>query len=342
MGPKILVVQTAFLGDVVLTTPLLRAIKRVHPDSHLAALVTPPAAPLLEADPHLDVLLTYDKKGGESLSDVLRKVRALRFDWLLSPHRSHRSGLFALLSRIPVRIGFSDAALAWAYHRRVDRPAGAHEVDRNLALLQGLGHEPLASDRVLHVGYSEEEQEAVDEVLRQAGVPAGAPLAGLCPGSIWATKRWGAEGFASVARSLAQRGLRPVLLGGGKDADAARRVEELAGLDGALVNAVGRTPLKALAAWMDRLSVLVTNDSAPLHVAAARGTPTVAVFGPTTRELGFGPLHAASRVAEVDLECRPCGPHGAHHCPRGSLLCMERVRPEEVLRACLEVMGDAA
>jgi heptosyltransferase-2 len=342
VAPKIVVVQTAFLGDVVLTTPLFRAIKRVYPDSHLTALVTPAAAPLLEADPHLDVLLTYDKKGGDGLGDVVLRVKGLRFDWLVSAHRSHRSGLLSLLSRIPVRVGFSDAALSWTYNRRVDRPRAAHEVDRNLALLRGLDHEPLPSDRVLHVGYSEEEREQVEAVLGEAGVADGTPLAGLCPGSIWPTKRWTAEGFAAVARSLAARGLRPVLLGGPGDVRAARRVEEFAGIGGALVNAVGRTPLKALAAWMDRLAVLVTNDSAPLHVAAARGTPAVAVFGPTTRDLGFGPFHRASRIVEVELECRPCGLHGGRRCPKGHFRCMADVTPDEVLRAVGEVLGSSA
>lgn len=338
MEPKILVVQTAFLGDVILTTPLFRAIKRVSPRSHLAALVTPAAAPLLEADPYLDALLTYDKEGGETLADVLRKVRGVQFDWLLSPHRSHRSGLLSLLSRIPVRVGFSRAGFSWAYNRRVARPEAAHEVDRDLALLRGLGQEPQASDRVLHVGYSAEEQEQVDEVLRDAGVSVGQPLAGLCPGSVWPTKRWGADGFGAVARSFARQGLRPVLLGGPGDVEVARRVEELAGAGG-VVNAVGRTPLKALAAWMDRLSVLVTNDSAPLHVAAARGTPTVALFGPTTQDLGFGPLHAAARVVEADVACRPCGLHGGRRCPKGHFRCMAEVTPEQVLRAAAAVIG---
>ncbi|MBI5015081.1 MAG: lipopolysaccharide heptosyltransferase II [Deltaproteobacteria bacterium] len=334
--------QTAFLGDVVLTTPLFRALRRVAPDAHLTALVTPAAAPLLEADPHLDEVLTYDKKGGESLAAVLRRVRRARFDRLLAPHRSHRSGLLALFSGIPVRVGFADGALSWAYTRRVDRPLDHHEVDRNLALLRGLGHEPVEADRVLHVGYTEVEGASVEAMLEQAGVKPGARLAGLCPGSIWPTKRWGAEGFAAVARALADRGLRPVLLGGPDDAGVASEVQRLAGDRSGVLNAAGRTPLKALAAWMDRLSVLVTNDSAPLHVAAARGTPTVAVFGPTTRGLGFAPFHAAARVVEVSLSCRPCGLHGGRRCPEGHFRCMGDVTPDQVLRALDDVLGGAA
>lgn len=329
---RVLVVQTAFLGDVVLTTPLFRALRRVCPGAHLAALVTPAAAPLLQCDPNLDAVLTYGKKCGESFFDVLRKVKTGHYQALVAPHRSHRTALLALLSRVPLRVGFADAAFPLAYHRRVPRPVGLHEVDRNLALLRGLGAEPEPGDRVLCAGYSPAEVGQVEEVLARAGVGEGERLVGLAPGSVWATKRWPPEGFGAVGRALSARGYRVVTLGGPDDVAVAEGVCREVGPRA--VQAAGTTPLKALAAWMDRLDLLVTNDSAPLHVAAARGVPTVAVFGATTPELGFGPFHAASRVVQVDLECRPCGPHGGDRCARGHFRCMGDLDPERVLRAC--------
>ncbi|MHB8764274.1 MAG: glycosyltransferase family 9 protein [Deferrisomatales bacterium] len=334
---RILVVQTAFLGDVVLTTPLFRGLRRVFPRAFLSALVTPQAAPLVAEDPHLDSLLTYDKKGGEGFGAALAKVRAGRYELLVATHRSHRSALLALLSGVPRRVGFADAALPFAYHRLVARPLACHEVDRNLALLRGVGAEPEVGDRVLHVGYTQAEADRVSAVLGAAGVDPNERLAGLAPGSVWATKRWLPEGFAAVARGFRDRGLRPVLLGGPDDREAAARVEALAG-DG-VVNAAGATPLKALAAWMDRLSVLVSNDSSPVHVAAARGTPTVAVFGATTRTLGFAPFHEASRVVEAELQCRPCGLHGGDRCPQGHFHCMGEIPPDRVLAAAEELLG---
>jgi heptosyltransferase-2 len=235
-------------------------------------------------------------------------------------------------------VGFSDASFPWAFNHRVGRPLGLHEVDRNLSLLRGLGEEPLGEDRVLHVGYTAREEEAVLAALGRARISPGERVAALCPGSVWPTKRWTAEGFASVAQGLAARGIRTVLLGGPGDAETAARVEQLAALGEKLANAVGQTPLKALAAWMDRVCVLVTNDSAPLHVAAARGTPTVAVFGATAPSLGFGPFHAMSRVVEAPLECRPCGLHGATSCPKRHFRCMAEVSPEAVLSAVDELL----
>lgn len=335
---SIVVVQTAFLGDVVLTTPLFRALRRCRPGARIVALVTPEAAPLIEEDPHLDQVLTYDKKGGESLVSALRTVRAQHPDLFVAPHRSPRTALLALGSGARLRIGFADAGFWWAYNRRVARPMQEHEVDRNLALLAGLGCAPEAGDRRLHVGYTEQEVEAVAAVLRAAGVSERDRLLGLCPGSVWATKRWPAEGFAGVGKHYAARGWRVAVLGGPGDREVCAQVAGTIGP--AAVDAAGTTPLKALAAWLDRLALLVTNDSSPLHVAAARDVPTVAVFGATTTDLGFGPFHARSRVVEVDLACRPCGLHGGNTCPRGHFRCMGDLSADAVWAACNDLLGD--
>ncbi len=325
---------------MVLTTPLFRALRRLYPSARLDLVTTPAAAPLVEEDPHLDRVLTYDKGGGDGLAAVVRKIRAGRYDLWVAPHRSARTSLVGALAGVPRRVGFADAGLAFLYHGVVHRPLARHEVDRNLALLRGLGAAPESGDRVLHVGYTELEAQQVSAVLSGAGVPADAPLAILCPGSVWATKRWQADGFAAVGRALAGDGLRVVVLGGPGDRDVAGRVAR--GIGPGAADAAGRTSLKALAAWMDRARVVVTNDSAPLHVAAARGAPTVAVFGATTLDLGFGPFHGRTRVVQVDLPCRPCGLHGGHRCPHGHFRCMGQIGPGAVLAACRQVLGGGA
>lgn len=335
---RILVIQTAFLGDVVLTTPLFRALKRLYPESRVAAMVTPQAAPLVEEDPHLEQLLTYDKQGGESMAAALRKIRNGRFDLLIAAHRSHRTALLALLSGVPARVGFREAGFSWVYTSRVHRPAEAHEVDRNLALLKGVGGHPAAADRELYVGYTAREESEVQRLLVEEGIGSERSVVGLCPGSVWATKRWSPEGFAAVGKALRKEGYGIALLGGPDDVQLAAEVARSIG-EGT-VTAAGRTSLKALAAWMDRVTLLVTNDSAPLHVAAARGTPTVAVFGATTQTQGFAPFHEKSAVVEVDLECRPCGPHGGKSCVEGHFRCMGDIDPGAVLREARRLLTD--
>ncbi|TAL17886.1 glycosyltransferase family 9 protein [bacterium] len=335
---NILIFQTAFLGDVVLTTPLFRGVKRLFPSSRLTLLTTPEARPLVEEDPFLDAILTFDKKKREGFSAVLGKIRGGGFDLLLSPHRSHRTSLIAMLSGIPVRVGYGQAGFSFAYNRKVERKMELHEADRILGLLRGLGKEPLPEDRTLFCGYTCREGCEVTELLEAAGVKEGEKLAGIAPGSVWATKRWLPGGFAEVGRELLKAGLRPVLIGGPDDAPLAEKIAFEIGPEA--VNAAGKTRLKALPAWMDRFEVFITNDSAPLHVAGARSTPTVAIFGATVRELGFGPLGKNSRVVETSLSCRPCGLHGGRECPEKHFRCMADISPRAVMDAVRELLGE--
>lgn len=333
---NILIAQTAFLGDLVLTTPFFAAVAKLYPRARLTLLTTPLAAPLVEEDPNLDEIILYDKKNGESLLSVVRKVRAKDFDLYLAPHRSHRTSLIGFLSEIPVRVGYREAGFPCLYTRKVRRPMELHEVDRILALLEALDPGGDRGDKALHVGFTPREEEEVGKILSEAGVSTQRPLAGICPGSVWATKRWTPEGFAKVGRELEKRGFSVVLVGGPDDAPTAARVNELLG--GTALNAAGRTSLKALAAWMARFDLFVTNDSAPLHVAAARNVPSVAVFGPTVKAHGFFPYHKKSRVVEIDISCRPCGSHGHDRCPKTHFKCMREVSPEAVLKAVDELL----
>lgn len=335
---SILIAQTAFLGDVVLTTPLFKAARRLWPGANITLLTTPQAAPLVEEDPHLSAVLTYDKKGGESLFSAARRLKKGGFDLMIAPHRSHRTALLGFLAGIPVRAGYAEAGFSFLYTHKVARPMALHEVDRILALLPALGAKILPSDRELFCGCTDAERAKVSAVLAAAGIEAGERVVGMSPGSVWATKRWGTEGFAELARLFTSRGRKVALIGGPDDRAVTAKVAALAG--SGVYDFAGLTPLKCLPAWMERFTLFVTNDSAPLHVAAAKDVPTVAIFGPTVKSLGFFPFHAKSRVVEAKLACRPCGLHGHDACPKGHHRCMLNVSAEAVFKTCRELEGE--
>jgi heptosyltransferase-2 len=314
-----LVVQTAFLGDVVLTTPLLAAL--ALGDGPLDVVTTPAAAPLLETHPAVRRVIPYDKRGAErgwrGLRALAERLQAERYGVAYLPHRSLRSAALAWLARIPRRVGYRDG-WRWFYTESRSRPVAGHEIDRLLALA---GQAP-STATLPSLTLTAEDRAAAERWLRQKMVTV--PFVALAPGSIWGSKRW--PHFPELARRLTGRaGL--VVVGSREDAPLADPM-------GGAANACGALTLRQSVALIERASVLVTNDSAPLHFAQAVGTPTVAIFGPTIPAFGFGPRGRSDRTVGVDgLACRPCSPHGPPRCPLGHHSCMQALAVEEVVRA---------
>ena len=323
-----LVIQTAFLGDVVLTTPLLSTLAAQY--GPVDVMTTPVAAPLLETHPAVRKVIPYAKRGADrgwaGVRRMARRLKAERYERAYLPHRSLRTATLALLARIPVRIGFR-GGWSFLYTETRPKPRTGHETDRLLALAD----ERLAVYPPLLRPTAEDERAA-------AAVIQGDFVA-LAPGSIWGSKRW--PYYADLARRLAAR--CPVVVVGGQDdtelGDEIRRAAEGGEGRQRIVNACGKLTLRESAALIGRAAVLVTNDSAPLHWATAMGTPLVALFGPTVTDFGFGPLRAGDIALGMDgLQCRPCSPHGPLSCPLGHHRCMRDLTVEAVV-AAIEELG---
>ena len=339
---RVLIMQTSFLGDALLTLPLARRVKEVIPGARLSVLTRPETAAVFKACPAVDEVLLDDKHGAHrGLKGLLAAGRTLKaggFDLALVPHRSLRTAIAAWLSGIPRRIGFAASAGAALFHETVPFPWGAPEAERNLALLL-----PLAPGLKAGPGDSLylADDAAVPEALRRRladdGVRDGDVLVGIHPGSVWPTKRWLPERFSALAGRLTREsGAKVILLGGPGDRELNGRVARDAGVP--VLDWTGKTTLPELITLTARLDLLVTNDSGPMHVAAAHGVPVLALFGPTTRELGFFPYGEGHRVLEADLRCRPCGLHGSRECPEGHFLCMRLITVEAAFRAAQDLL----
>ncbi len=334
--------NTAFLGDAVLTLPLLQNLRLAFPDAAIDFYVRRGFAGLFSAHPDLRAVYEYDKNGAErGLGAFLRKGGELRgraYDIWISAHPSLRSAALARLGGAEMRIGYSGAWYSSFYTHAVDRCFDSlDEIERLLRLLRPLGVEArsLAPDLRL----PPEALARAEEYFRKN---VRGPVLGLHPGSVWGTKRWPAEYFARVAVLAIEAGAQAMLFAGPGEEDMAREVagevkRELAekGFGGAkaeaaLLDLSGSLSLPELAAWLGRLDCYLTNDSGPMHLAWAQGTPVTAVFGPTVRRLGFFPRGEASSVFESDVACRPCGLHGPQRCPKGHHACMRGVLPETV------------
>jgi heptosyltransferase-2 len=324
--PASLVVQTSFIGDTILTTPLLSQLAN---RGTVDVVTTPASAALLAGHPAVRAVIVYDKRGADAgpvgFLRLASRLRAERYDSAYLAQGSLRSALLAFAAGVTPRVGFATSAGSWLYTTKVPYRDDLHHAARLLQLSRPNGREPTEAETLPSLSPGEAERDAVRALLDAAGVPEGERLIALAPGSVWETKRW--PYYKELAQLLARDG-RIVVVGGPADAPLAREITTA--VPGA-VDATGALPLLASAELIGRCAVIVTNDSAPLHLASAMRTPTVAVFGPTVPEFGFGPLAPARDVVgHESLACRPCDRHGPRRCPLVHFRCMRELTPELV------------
>lgn len=345
--------NTAFLGDTVLTLPLIRAVAAAFPEASLDFYVRQGLGSLFSSQPELTSVYEYDKRGKErGLCAFFRRaleVKRQQYDLWINVHTSLRSAFMAYASHAPIRIGYEGGLLQTLCHTQtVDRRfTELDEIDRQMALLAPI----LPADFSLVKTFpdlclSSDRQNselpapwpklallpAAQDYVKQYCTACHGPRLGLHPGSVWATKRWTPAGFATLAKRAAERGADVFLFATSDEKEVVHEVIRLSHLAGhpCLHNFSGKLNLPTLAAFLACLDCYVTNDSGPMHLAWIQHTPVAALFGPTTRELGFFPRGSESRVFETKLDCRPCGLHGHKRCPKNHHLCMNRINIDEV------------
>ncbi len=321
---KWIVVQTAFLGDVVLTLPLCVAIKQFDPEADVVFVTTPAASGVVERCSSVDKVVVFDKRARHRRSSA-RKVLAQNLHAddaiVLVPHKSFRTLMLVRDMRARRVVTYADAWTRWIADVKVPYPARLHDAERHLALLTPMSNTAHEVMGMLPIPLTSEH----DRAQAKYHVPPGSnPLIVIAPGSVWPTKQWPMASFRELAMRLAQRDCRVVIVG---DASVRGQIPESAQCR----DASGQTTLPEAAAIIAQANVVVSNDSAPVHLASMCQVPTVAIFGPTIPEFGFGPLGPNGRVVQrTDLACRPCSAHGATACPIGTHACMTHLSVDAV------------
>lgn len=332
---RALVIQTAFLGDVILALPLVQVLKRSFPELQIDFLAIPETAEIVKAHPDISEVIVYDKHdrhhGLKDFIDLRAGLKKRMYDLVLCPHRSLRSALLASGTGAGIRVGFDRSASKRSFTNLMPWKFGVHEVERNLSLLSPVGIAAGREEPKLFPG--EKDIENAEHFLSDHGV--GSPYAAVAPGTVWTTKRYPVGQMEDVVRGLLERFSKVVIVGGKNDSGIAGRLLHI-GED--VVSAVGELPFMSSAEIIRRASLLIANDSAPVHVASAFNVPTVAIFGPTVREFGFYPYHKNSRVVEIEgLGCRPCSIHGGKYCPISTFECMRKIAPSRIIAAGIEI-----
>lgn len=351
---KILLVRLRLVGDVVFTTPLIRALRRQFPDAHLSYAVEPVAAPVVQGNPHLNEVIVLPQARGltrirTDLAAALH-VQRQRFDIAIDLHGGPRSAWLTWASRAPMRIGYAIAGRSWMYTTVVARAADLaprHSVVNQWDLLRPLGIEPGGpADDPVEVPENPAAAAAIVARLRAAGVTDAHTLVVIHVSAGNAFRRWPAPAFEDLVVGLVQRDgqRRVVLTSGPSDADAARRIADAArarlGDQAHAVPECGEFDLAELRALVARASVYIGGDSGPLHVAAATPTPIVALLGPTLPERSkpWRDPRWFAEMVELELPCRPCD---QRVCEPGDFRCLTWIKPERVLEATERALAAA-
>jgi lipopolysaccharide heptosyltransferase II len=312
---KILVIQSAFIGDAILATALLESLHTSIPESQIDLLVRKGNEGLFDCHPYLRKLWVWNKRKAKyyGLFRLIRAIRKEHYDLVINLQRFFATGLICFLSGAKETRGFRKNPFSFSYNRSFPHHIGdgTHETERNHSLLQGLCSTAAAKPKLY---LQEEHRNRVEEYLHT-------PFITFAPASVWFTKQFPEHKWIEALESVPED-IRIIALGSAMDRDRAQRILDSLPGESAL-NLCGDLNLLESAALMKEARLNLVNDSAPLHLASAVDAPVVAIFCSTIPAFGFGPLSGTQYIVEVQdkLDCRPCGIHGFKECPKGHFRC---------------------
>lgn len=321
---KILVVQPAFIGDAVISVALANALRLIDPQTQIAYLVRPESADLLRYAPAISKVIAFDKYGTESGVEGIRRkaeeLNQIQFDSIFCLHSSKRTIELVRLLNAPIKVGVVKNEVFTHYAPPKDTDDAAMKAVR------------VATAIYPGIDISTKQSLALPEdLIPKSLLELPRPIVGIAPGSVWKTKRWKASGYIELADKLLKQGNSVVLLGLRNEInDDIRNFDKLLSIN--KLNLLSKLTLSETAASVSVIDLLITNDSAPIHIAVATRTPVISIFGPTVPEFGFAPRKEDGKVISVqNLWCQPCASHGSNECPIHTHECMESISVNMIL-----------
>ncbi len=327
---KILIIEPNWLGDILFTTPAIRAIREKNPDAFIACMIPPRCAELLEDNPDINKLILFDER--VSHRSVFRKLlfirdlRRLKFDTVISFHRSMSRVLIAYLSGISRRIGYYRRKRSWLLTDSIEPPVTLpHRVEYFLNIIRAACIDTDNKDYKFNI--PEDSVKSAESILEKAGIAADDEFFVVNPGGNWLAKRWPMQSYARLCKELkAIYGKRIFLTGAVKDKELLEDITRTS--DGSAINICGKTTLKELAVIMRKAKVVVANDSGPMHIAISQKAPTIALFGPTSPKItgpyGSGRYIVLQRWHDCAIPC---------YAVCDDYKCMKAITVEDVLEA---------
>jgi len=354
LPPKILLIRLRLIGDVIFTTPAIRAVRRAFPDASITYLVEDHAAPVVQDNPHLDHVMEIDRARGwrRVIQDltVAQQLRHQRFDIVVDFHGGPRGSFFTWASGANIRLGYEVKGRSWMYTTAVARPRELrprHSVENQCDLLAPLGIPAPSPESIpVEMPLDPHAAQRVAERLTLAGTAADERVIVLHVSAGNPFRRWPLDAFVALVSGLAaaDRRHRIVLTSGPSDFSAAEQVvsqarAQLSAAEGGRILACGDFSLAELRALLDRAALYIGGDSGPMHIAATTEVPIVSLYGPTlpARSRPWrDPRWASESIETAGLDCRPCD---QRRCVPGDFRCLARIRPEQVLNAAMALLA---
>ncbi len=314
---KILIIQTAFIGDVILATALVEKLQAFYPTAAIDFLVRKGNETLLLNNPKLNRVLVWDKKHNKlsNLFKIIKEVRSKQYDLIINPHRFASSGLIMALSGAATKVGFAKNPLSFLYNKKFKHEIGngMHEVERNQLLIEAFTDSHAAHPKLYP---------SIDDAAKTAALVNVGNYICIAPASVWFTKQLPASKWLELIAEYQNSGTHIYLIGAPSDKNMCNTLVTDSKYP-LIINLAGELTFLQSAVVMQQAQMNYVNDSAPLHICSAMNAKVTAVFCSTVPSFGFGPLAAHARILETkeNLSCRPCGLHGFRACPQGHFKC---------------------
>ncbi len=331
---NILIIQTAFIGDVVLATSFVSSVKKKYPSSSIHFLLRKGNESLLKNNPHINRIWTWDKtnKKYRNLFKTITELRTYYFEYTFNIQRFFSTGLITVLIKSRHKVGFHKNPLSPFFSKKIKHQIPhqlsnkefLHEIQRNHQLLDN--NIPPTDDIRPQLYLTENDKKAVAHYIIEGDYLV------IAPSSVWFTKQWALEKWQELVDELSKKFLI-YLIGALKDYQFCEAVKNN---NDKVINLCGKLNLLASAALMEKAKRVFVNDSAPLHLASSVNAPTTAIFCSTLTDFGYYPLSKNSNVIQVrDLDCRPCGLHGKKACPLKHFRCAKDIQTQQVTKTIL-------
>jgi heptosyltransferase II len=336
---KILVIQTAFIGDAILTLPMIQKLKEIFPLSFIDVVCIPGTEEIFKACPVINDVIVFDKRGKQKsflkLLKFARNIKGKKYSRIYSPHRSFRTAFLIWFSGVKETFGFSNTAMSYIFKYIIDYHLNKHEVQRNFDLI-GFDYNEDNWKILPVINATNDIKQKVSLFLQ---IFANRNIIAIAPGAVWETKKYPKKYYSEIIKFLVNKNYSVVLIGGQPDAGLC---EEIAyGFKENVVSSAGQFSIPGTVELVKHCKLLITNDSAPTHMAMAADIPTLTIYCSTIPGFGFYPYSKKSFSITFDqLECKPCGIHGYNNCPIKTFDCANKIDIDRIKKSILDILNE--